>query len=148
MAAELEQLLTVREAARLAQRTPGTVRRWIWDGKLPAQKLGNQLFIKRADLEQMTGRVRQPATATRREALETFARLSEELRQQGVEWTSAAEHIEEMRDERMAELTGQPSKSTRMEAVKQLLELGDRIARRAPTLDLLEELYRQRESHS
>ena len=27
-----------------------TVRRWIWAGKLPAQKLGNQLFINRSDL--------------------------------------------------------------------------------------------------
>jgi len=28
-----------------------TVRRWIWSGKPPAQKLGNQLFIRRSDLK-------------------------------------------------------------------------------------------------
>lgn len=46
-----EELLSVREAAKTAGRTPETIRRWVWDGKLPAQKLGNQLFVRRADLE-------------------------------------------------------------------------------------------------
>lgn len=47
---QVRNLLTVREAARQCHRTTETVRRWIWEGKLPAQKLGNQLFIKRGDL--------------------------------------------------------------------------------------------------
>ena len=55
MATESEQLLPVREAARRCGRTPETVRRWIWDGKLPAQKLGNQLFIRLTDLDRMRG---------------------------------------------------------------------------------------------
>jgi len=45
-----DNLITVREAARECRRATETVRRWIWEGKLPAQKLGNQLFISRADL--------------------------------------------------------------------------------------------------
>jgi len=44
------QLLTVREVARRCQRSEETVRRWIWSGKLPAKKLGNQLFVQPADL--------------------------------------------------------------------------------------------------
>ncbi len=43
-------LMTVKEAARECRRNTETVRRWIWEGRLPAQKLGNQLFIKREDL--------------------------------------------------------------------------------------------------
>jgi excisionase family DNA binding protein len=45
-----EELVTIREAAHRSGRNMETVRRWIWAGKLPAQKLGNQLFINRSDL--------------------------------------------------------------------------------------------------
>jgi excisionase family DNA binding protein len=47
----LEELLSVREASAQSGRNMETVRRWIWSGRLPAQKLGNQLFMKRSDLE-------------------------------------------------------------------------------------------------
>ena len=52
----MQDLITVREAARACQRTTETVRRWVWEGKLPAQKLGNQLFIKRGDLTRLMHR--------------------------------------------------------------------------------------------
>jgi excisionase family DNA binding protein len=45
-----DDLINVREAAQQCGRNAETVRRWIWGGKLPAQKLGNQLFIKKQDL--------------------------------------------------------------------------------------------------
>ena len=52
MAVKVEdKLISVREAAMECGRNMETVRRWIWSGKLPAQKLGNQLFIKRSDLQ-------------------------------------------------------------------------------------------------
>ena len=44
-----EELVSVREASKESGRNTETVRRWIWSGKLPAQKLGNQLFIKKDD---------------------------------------------------------------------------------------------------
>ena len=47
----MEELISVREAAKESSRGMETVRRWIWSGKLPAQKLGNQLFIRKSDLE-------------------------------------------------------------------------------------------------
>ncbi len=47
--------LTVREAARRCGRSPETIRRWIWDGKLPARKLGNQLYIRETDLQRFAG---------------------------------------------------------------------------------------------
>ena len=46
-----EELMSVREASKESGRNTETVRRWIWSGKLSAQKLGNQLFIKRSDWE-------------------------------------------------------------------------------------------------
>lgn len=45
-----DELINVREAARECGRNMETIRRWVWGGKLPAEKLGNQLFIKRGDL--------------------------------------------------------------------------------------------------
>ena len=47
----MEELISVRDAAKESRRHTETVRRWIWSGKLPAQKLGNQLFIRRSDWE-------------------------------------------------------------------------------------------------
>ncbi len=44
-----ERLISVRQAATECGRNMETIRRWIWSGKLPAQKLGNQLFIKWSD---------------------------------------------------------------------------------------------------
>jgi len=43
-------LLTVREVARACNRSEETVRRWIWSGRLPSRKLGNQHFIDPADV--------------------------------------------------------------------------------------------------
>jgi excisionase family DNA binding protein len=45
-----DELLTVREVARRCNRSEETVRRWIWSGKLPARKLGNQLFVEAANV--------------------------------------------------------------------------------------------------
>lgn len=54
-----DELMSVREVARACGRSEETVRRWIWSGKLSAAKLGNQLFVKRGDVEAM----RAPKTA-------------------------------------------------------------------------------------
>lgn len=43
-------MVDVREAARLVDRTPETVRRWIWSGRIEAQKVGNRLLVAKADL--------------------------------------------------------------------------------------------------
>jgi len=47
---EQGKLLTVREVARRCNRSEETIRRWIWSGKLPARKLGNQLFVEEAEV--------------------------------------------------------------------------------------------------
>jgi excisionase family DNA binding protein len=48
---EQDDLLTVRQVAQACQRSEETIRRWIWSGKLPSRKLGNQHFIDPADVE-------------------------------------------------------------------------------------------------
>jgi excisionase family DNA binding protein len=45
------EMVDVREAARLAGRTPETIRRWVWSGRLAATKNGNKLLVARRDLE-------------------------------------------------------------------------------------------------
>lgn len=64
-----DALLTVGEAARLCHRTPETVRRWIWAGKVPAQKLGNQLFVRRSDLPGLADEERERRRAAFAELL-------------------------------------------------------------------------------
>ncbi len=44
------EMLDVREAAALAHRTPETVRRWVWTGRLRAERTGNRLLLFRADV--------------------------------------------------------------------------------------------------
>lgn len=43
-------MVEVREAALLVRRTPETVRRWVWAGRLTAVRQGNRLLLPRADL--------------------------------------------------------------------------------------------------
>lgn len=47
------EMVGVREAARLAGRTPETVRRWVWSGRVVARKEGNRLLVPRSDIEAM-----------------------------------------------------------------------------------------------
>lgn len=47
------EMLDVREAARLARRTPETVRRWVWSGRLSARREGNRLLVPRRDVESL-----------------------------------------------------------------------------------------------
>lgn len=51
MVNDQDSLISVKDAARECGRNPETVRRWIWSGKLPAEKLGNQLYVRRTALE-------------------------------------------------------------------------------------------------
>ena len=60
---EEADLMTVREIARACHRSEETVRRWIWSGKLPARKLGNQLFARRSDVEALAQPAVREATA-------------------------------------------------------------------------------------
>lgn len=47
-------MLTVPEAARRCGRNPETIRRWIREGKLPADKIGTQWFVDEDDLASRT----------------------------------------------------------------------------------------------
>jgi len=48
---DLPANLTIREAAAWARVTPGSVKRWIYDGKLRGTYFGGALRIARHDLE-------------------------------------------------------------------------------------------------
>ena len=72
-------MLDVREAARLADRTPETVRRWIWAGRLTAQRHGNRLLVTRRDVEALVHGEPPASTLT----LGDWARLVDEHRRSG-----------------------------------------------------------------
>ncbi|HVB13998.1 MAG TPA: helix-turn-helix domain-containing protein [Candidatus Dormibacteraeota bacterium] len=43
-------LVDVREAARLTGRSPETVRRWVWAGRLVASRQGHRLLVSRLEV--------------------------------------------------------------------------------------------------
>jgi excisionase family DNA binding protein len=49
----LAEQITVREAARRAHRSAETIRRWIWSGRLPAEKHGNVYYVDIVHLERI-----------------------------------------------------------------------------------------------
>jgi excisionase family DNA binding protein len=53
----MKQLLTVREAARLLACSEAAIRKWIYQQRLPAVKVGRLIRIAEADLEIFTGKI-------------------------------------------------------------------------------------------
>lgn len=78
----MEDLVSIREAAKESGRNMETVRRWVWSGKLPAQKLGNQLFIRRSDLRAFLDRlsVNKRGAWDKLEAIERAEALQKRIR--------------------------------------------------------------------
>lgn len=48
-----EEYLTTARAAQVAQVTPGTIRRWIRQGRLSAHRAGRSCRVTRADLDRL-----------------------------------------------------------------------------------------------
>lgn len=55
MAQAARDELTILEAAQLVHRSPETVRRWAWTGRLKARKNGKRLMVLRRDVEALAG---------------------------------------------------------------------------------------------
>ena len=88
-------LLDVQQAARLAQRTPETVRRWVWSGRLPAVKRGNKLLIERVELARIVPQLQAPV------ALAEWAEQAHDL-WRGSAGSSASDLVLEDREDRDA----------------------------------------------
>ena len=70
------EMVDVHEAADLVRRTPETVRRWVWSGRIAAVKKGQKLFVSRQQLLVASG-----AQAPARSERLTLSAWAEELRQ-------------------------------------------------------------------
>jgi excisionase family DNA binding protein len=53
----MRQLLTVREAARLLACSEAAIRKWIYQQRLPAVKVGRLIRIAESDLEIFTDKI-------------------------------------------------------------------------------------------
>ncbi len=97
--------LTVPEAARRAGRSPETVRRWIWSGKLPSEKVGNQHLVDAEALDALTGAVELASEGADPvevggewgEWLRRVREFHEKLRAEGVRLPPAADLVRESR---------------------------------------------------
>jgi excisionase family DNA binding protein len=78
-----DKLIGVKEAAQQCRRNPETVRRWIWSGKLPAEKLGNQYFIEKSALESFCRETRtvQYETKSRQQVIADLKQLRAQIRE-------------------------------------------------------------------
>jgi excisionase family DNA binding protein len=61
------EVLDVREAAAYIGRTPETVRRWVWSGRVAASRQGNRLLIARRALDAAVSGVPLTAALSLRE---------------------------------------------------------------------------------
>jgi excisionase family DNA binding protein len=50
-----DELIEVARAAVLVGRHPETVRRWVWSGRLTAQRSGRRLLVARREVQAMAG---------------------------------------------------------------------------------------------
>ena len=97
-----DQLISVRDAARECGRNTETVRRWIWSGKLPAEKLGNQLFIRKSILADYCreAAVHEYKAEPQPDFINKAMALQNRIKARGVGPGNAAEMINKMRTER------------------------------------------------
>lgn len=96
------EMLDVREAASLAHRTPETIRRWVWSGRLTARRHGNRLLLAKEQVEKLAGD-RGDHSAERRSARMTLAEwvtLAQRTRGHGAPGVSARDLVLEERRSR------------------------------------------------
>jgi hypothetical protein len=92
--------LDVKAAARLAGRTPETIRRWVWSGRLRAHKRGNRLVMARRDVEALARDGERHQLS-----LSEWAKLAEAaLRSRRGPYKSAADLVIEERRRRLDEV--------------------------------------------
>jgi excisionase family DNA binding protein len=97
---ETDELIEVRQAARLVGRHPETIRRWVWSGRLSAERRGRQLLVGESDVRSLAGD---------REVTMSLGQWAERARAwrastaTGSEGRSAADLVVEDRDLRSAE---------------------------------------------
>jgi len=97
----LQGMITVAEAARRLNRSIEQVRRYLREGKLRGQRIGNQWFVE----ERTVGR----ATAQYEQQMEVLERIRENreaiLRESGLQ-PRGADIIRQVREDRMRRLGG------------------------------------------
>lgn len=100
-----EDLITVAEAAKILNRSIEQVRRYLREGKLPGQRIGQQWFIARADLERLRRKAPDKSIYERRIALlKEITELRERIYQESGTLPSGAQLVEESREARMREI--------------------------------------------
>jgi excisionase family DNA binding protein len=93
--------LTINDAAALVRRSPETVRRWVWSGRLKARKAGRHLLVSRQDVEGLVAAAPSQSRMTLREWGELAQRV---LNRPDTGGRSASDLVLEGRREREEQL--------------------------------------------
>ncbi len=155
VAQDEDRLLTVREVARACGRSEETVRRWIWSGKLPARKLGNQLFVSAEEAGRIGGKTVRSLPTGRPYMKEELLRQLEEdesfsdemLAKYGL--IDAADLVRQVREEAApgTESAIRYSKRDIEELERREKKLRDKLFRKHGYFDVAELVRQSREGH-
>lgn len=96
----VEDLVTVRQAAALADRTPETIRRWVWSGRLPARREDNRLLVARDDVARLVRRAPAQGGGLQPSSLQQWADEVSRRLTDGVPGSSSADLVLADRAER------------------------------------------------
>lgn len=97
MVTELDDFISIREAAKECGKHPETIRRWVWHGKLNAKKLGNQLFVEKNELISLCSS-RKVESLSRSAAIKKAWELSESIFRRTGENIDIIEALDRSRD--------------------------------------------------
>lgn len=92
------EMIDVREAARIAHRTPETIRRWVWSGRLDAVKVGVKLVMRREEILRLSAEAAPAATTSM--SLGDWARQAARANHSGRRGVSARDMVFDDRSQR------------------------------------------------
>lgn len=93
------EMMDVREAARIADRSAETIRRWVWTGRLPARRDGNRLLLERSAVLALVNGASRAGPEAQLSGLAAWAKRAHAL-QRPVPGSSAADLVLEDRRNR------------------------------------------------
>ena len=92
--ATLQDMITVAEAAQRLERSQEQIRRYLREGKLQGQRIGNQWFVDPSHLLTFTADRRRSGTRALQERLKLFNRVNRRREMLRRRWEKMGIHVD------------------------------------------------------